>query len=247
MMMQFKRLFIPICLLVLFFLPSLVFAQDNPTLELRLSRDNGFGLGNQMQGNFSYRVSGPDDLVRVEFLMDGEVIGEATEEPFRLRFVTDNFELGRHEMSAVGYTSDGQTLESNTFIGEFVSPQVTGRFIFVVIGFVVVVVAARFLFTRPGSGKTKNGYGMFGGAVCKNCGRPFSRHWWGLNLLATRYDRCPHCGKWQGTSAASAEQLAAAEAFARELDGVDVAAPETEDDSAEKLRKQLDDSRFEDL
>jgi hypothetical protein len=68
-----------------------------------------------------------------------------------------------------------------------------------------------------------------------------------LNLLATRYDRCPHCGKWQGTSAATAEQLAAAEAFERELVGGEQAGPEDEMDSAEKLRKQLDDSRFEDL
>jgi hypothetical protein len=74
--------------LVLFFLicvifPVSAFAQDEPALELRLSRDNGYGFGNEMQGKFSYRVNGPDNLVRVEYLMDGEVIAESTSEPFR--------------------------------------------------------------------------------------------------------------------------------------------------------------------
>ena len=239
--------FIAILLILFLALPKVALAQDETQLKLSLSRDNGFGLGNQMQGKFSYRVSGPENLVRVEFLMDGEVIGESTEEPFRLRFVTDDYELGRHELSAVGYTADNQIIESNTFIGEFVSPQITSTFTFAVVGFVIVVIVARFLFFRQGSDEGKKGYGAFGAAVCKNCGRPFSRHWWGLNLLATRYDRCSHCGKWQGTQAANADELAAAEAFAKELDGDTDAAPVSEVDSAEKLRKQLDDSRFEDL
>jgi hypothetical protein len=69
-----------------------------------------------------------------------------------------------------------------------------------------------------------------------------------LNLLTTRYDRCPHCGKWQGTTQATGQQLADAEAFARELDGeTSTTAPHSQPDTAEKLRKELDDSRFEDL
>lgn len=239
------RLSLIFLLLILLF-PTLAFAQDEPSLRLSLSRDNGFGLGNQMQGNFSYRVSGPDDLVRVEYLMDGEVIGESTAEPFRFRFVTDDFELGIHEMSAVGYTADGQTLQSNVIRGDFVSPQVTGRFTIGVVGFVVVVIAARFLFFRDRSGKTKKGYGFFGGVVCANCKRPFAGHWWALNLLASRYDRCPHCGKWQGTRPATADQLAEAEAYEAALVG-EQSRPDSEMEAEEKRRKQLEDSRFEDI
>jgi hypothetical protein len=149
-------------------------------------------------------------------------------------------------MSAVGYTADGERLQSNAFIGEFVSPEVTSRFIFVVIGIVVVIVLGRFLFFRQGSSRPKKGYGAFGAAVCSNCGRPFSRHWWGLNLLTSKFDRCPHCGKWQGTRIATADQLAAAEAFHNGLDKAGPNNPESDIDSAEKLRKQLDDSRFQD-
>jgi hypothetical protein len=233
-----------ICLLISLMFPALVLAQDDPALQLRLSRDNGYGLGSQMQGHFSYRVSGPENLVRVEYLMDGEVIGESTEEPFRFRFITDNFELGIHEMSAVGYTADGQVLNSNVIRGDFVDPQVGNTFIIAIIGLSVVVIGVRLLFFRQGSGKAKKGYGAFGGAVCSNCKRPFSQHWWALNLLAARYDRCPHCGKWQATRTATAEQLAEAEAYETSL--TSPAHPEGEADEKEKLRKQLDDSRFED-
>jgi hypothetical protein len=122
---------------------------------------------------------------------------------------------------------------------------VTNRFVIGVVGFAVVVVAARFLFFRDRSGKAKKGYGAFGGVVCSNCKRPFAGHWWALNLLAARYDRCPHCGKWQGTRTATAEQLAEAEAYEASLGGP--AHSESEMDEKEKLRKQLDDSRFEDI
>jgi hypothetical protein len=241
-----KRRFVVLSLIILLLVPALVFAQDETELSLGINRDNGFGLGNQMEGNFSYRVSGPDDLVRVEFLMDGEVISESTSEPFRYNFNTNDFELGLHEMSAVGYTADGQTLESNVHRGEFVSAQVSNRFMYIILGLVVVVIGARFLFFRQRSEGTKKGYGVLGGTVCSNCGRPFSRHWWALNLMTIRLDRCPHCGKWQGTRPATAEELAEAEAFEASLSGVP-ARPKSEEDEREKLRKKLDDSRYEDM
>lgn len=248
--MQRKLKLGSIFLLISLIFPALAFAQDEPALQLRLSRDNGYGLGSQMQGHFSYRISGSENLVRVEYLLDGEVIGELTEEPFRFRFVTDNFELGIHEMSAVGYTADGQVLESNVIRGDFVDPQVGNNFVIAIVGFTVVisvvVIGIRLLFFRQGSGKAKQGYGAFGGAVCTNCKRPFGRHWWALNLLATRFDRCPHCGKWQGTRAGTADELAAAEAYEASLGG-GATRPESEVDEQEKRRKLLDDSRFEDI
>jgi hypothetical protein len=199
-----------------------------------------------MQGRFSYRVSGPDDLVRVEFLMDGEVIGEDSEEPFRLNFVTDDYPLGVHQMSAVGYTAGGEVLQSRTITGQFVSPELSSNFSTVIIVFVVIVVGASFLLTWLSRGKPKKGYGFMGGAVCGQCGRPFALHWWSPHLLTTRLDRCPHCGKWQAVRRATAEMLASAEAFAEELDKEGSAAPETELEIKEKRRRQLDDSRFED-
>ena len=50
--------------------------EEAPALSLRLNRDFGYGSGLQIQGRLSYRVDAADDVVRVEFLLDDEVIGE---------------------------------------------------------------------------------------------------------------------------------------------------------------------------
>jgi len=94
---------------------------QNDDLSLRLSRDFGYSLGGRIQGKFSFRVTGPDDLERVVFLVDGEQVGEDTKPPFRLQFRTETFSLGSHTLSATGFTSDGRQLQSNQLHREFVS------------------------------------------------------------------------------------------------------------------------------
>ena len=227
---------------------QLVAAQeDEPQLELRLSRDFGYGSGLQIQGRFSYRVSGPDDLVRVQFLLDDEVIGEATEPPFRLRFQTGDYELGWHTLSAVGYTADGRELRSETLQRNFVPAQNSIYIIIAAAGLIVAFRAVSYFLTRDRSGgQQRQGYGIYGGAVCPKCGRPFSRHWWSPGLLVGRLDRCPHCGKWSLVSRATPQMLASAEAFARELDEEAQAEVEmVEEDEQEKLRRRIEESRYD--
>ncbi len=76
-------------------------------LTLRLRRDFGSAVGVQIRGTFSYHVTGPANLERVVFLLDGEPIGEDREPPFRLQFRTESYETGLRTLSAVGYTSRG--------------------------------------------------------------------------------------------------------------------------------------------
>jgi hypothetical protein len=99
------------------------YAQDGEELRLRLNRDFGYSAigSGQIQGTFSMIVSGPEDLSRVVFYLDDQVLDEVVEAPFRLRFVTDNYALGDHSLSAIGYTADGRELRSNIIRTEFVS------------------------------------------------------------------------------------------------------------------------------
>jgi hypothetical protein len=241
-----QRLFVVLsCLLFMAAAAPAQAQDDEPGLILRLRRDFGYGAGARMQGRFSYRVTGPDDLERVEFLMDDVMIGGVTEPPFNFQFQTEQFEIGPHQMSAIGYTAGGELLMSNTIGGQFVSGQSAGLSTGIVVGGILLLVIAfriaSHLVTRQKSGP---GYGMLGGTVCPNCGRPFARHWWAFNMLAVRLDRCPHCKKWVSTTRATAEQLAAAETFARELDeegGQPVLDPARHEDA---LRQNLDDSRY---
>jgi len=86
-------------------------------------------------------------------------------------------------------------------------------------------------------------YGLSGGTICPNCGRPYSRHIWAPNVVIGKFDRCPHCGKWRVVQRLSTATLRAAEQA--ELEGSEPSLPETPLSEEEKLRRLLDDSRFE--
>lgn len=234
-----------------------VTAQEDSAIRLRLSRDFGYSSGTgKIQGTFSMRVSGPDDFMRVVYYIDGREIGESEEEPFRLRFQTGDFNLGVHTVYAIGITEDGRRLESNHIRAEFVCadegwgaamdilvPMLGLIFLAIVLSFAAVLLTSRKLKALP-LGAPRD-YGFAGGTICPRCQRPFSRHILAPNLLVGKLERCPFCGKWGVVKAEPIEKLRAAEAA--ELAGsgdVEGASSMSED---ERLRKELEESRFQDL
>lgn len=244
--MRIKIKYFGLAILWLLFSAVTVLAQETPPLQLRLSRDFGYGAGDQVQGTFSFRVEGPDNLTRVVFLIDGEPIGEDTEAPFRLQFNTDTYAAGRHTLSAIGYTADGRELTSNEISRNFITRSESRRssaLILAVIG--GLIVAGRLITAwitkrgrKPGEVAVS---GPLGGAICPRCGRPFPLHFWGFRLLFTRLERCSHCGRWVFVNRAHPAALqAAAEAMRDE----ETDSPPTVDPE-ETLRRRLEDSRFD--
>lgn len=226
-------------------------AQEESALRLSLTKNFGSNLGASIQGTFTYRVSGPDDLVRVVFFMDGVEIGEDAEVPFRWQFNTNDYALGTHEMRAVGYTGNGRELQSNALQRQFVSSRDSTRSVlWIVIPILVLSLGGRLLsswITNRGGGRTNQPAisGPFGGTLCPKCGRPFAMHIWGFNVVAGKYDRCPHCGRWSLVRRVHPDILRnAAEAFAEdEAEDTAVSHPA---DSPESFTKRLEDSRFDD-
>lgn len=232
-------------------------AQGEEALTLSLSRDWGYSSGTgRIQGRFSMKVSGPDSLTRVVFLVDGKPIGEDTEAPFRLQFHTGDYPLGVHVLSAIGYTEEGRQLFSNEIRREFVSAEegwsIAVKFLIPVIGITFAMMLIAFVFpVLLGRGKrtalplgAHRTYGPFGGTICPKCGRPFSIHLWSLNIGFKRLDRCPFCGKWSLVRAHPLQELRAAET-AELKSGQTVEAPALSAD--ERLRKELDESRYLDV
>src|SRR5512133_3462259 len=84
-------------------------AQAVQELQFSVSRDFGSsdGTGN-IQGTFSMKVTGPSNLMKVQFYIDNTIIAEDTEPPFQVQFVTDDYAPGKHSMHAIGYTGDGR-------------------------------------------------------------------------------------------------------------------------------------------
>ena len=238
-----------------------VLAQEQG-LTISVNKQFGYNMGSQIQGTFKIRVRGPEDLTAVTFLLDGEMLGEATAAPFELSFKTGEYTPGWHEIVATGTTSGGQSLTSRTLSFQFVSAEDAGRaaakLIVPILVLVVVAVLATGVFPLL-SGRKKpavydlasytpdqpRSYGVLGGVVCPKCGRPFGMHWWGFNIsFVGKYDRCPRCGKWSLVRRSSREELMAAEAA--EYAAHTASSPRPAPSAEEKLREQLDNSRFTD-
>ena len=227
-------------------------AQTDNQLTLTLNRDFGAGFGSNIQGTFSFRVSGPEDLTSVTFYIDDEIVGEDSEAPFRLQFKTGDFPLGVRTLHAVGLSQDGQSLTSNSIQRNFISSSSAIRTaLYTIIPIILLVVGGGLLSSwiansgRKSSGKSvTNVHGSFGGTICPKCNKPFAMHIWGLNIVVGKYDRCPHCKKWSVVRRvnsdlldASAEAMAQAESAAEKLNPIN--------DSDDDLRKRLDDSKFD--
>ncbi len=254
-----KRLFISLLTIgALLLIVTPAQAQSETEITLNLSRDFGYSSGTgKIQGTFSMKVSGPENLTRVVFLIDDEILGEDSEAPYKLQFSTGDHPLGTHTLRAIGYTADGRELNSNDRRVEFVSAeegwQAAGKIILPILGLVIVVtVISSVIPALTGRGKkgslpmgAPRSYGLLGGAICPKCGRPFSIHVFGLNLVTGRLDRCPHCGKWSLVRRAGPTDLKAAEeAELQEAQETGETPLRSEEDN---LRKALDDSKFHDL
>jgi len=242
--MKKAALFVVACFVLAFASP--VYAQDNG-LSLRMSRDFGYaGFSNDIEGLYSLRAEGPANLARVEFYIDSTLIGTVTQEPFRLQFTTKDHEPGEHTMYAIGYTADGRELRSNEITRIFLSAEESrgkiGQLILpllgIVLGITLVGSVLPTLLTRrkPERGK----YGLSGGGVCPNCSLPFPLKFFGFNMGARKFDRCPHCGKWVMVRRAKKDELAEAEARWAAQDAPDAAAPRRKRED-----EQIDESRYD--
>lgn len=242
-------------LLALFLLaasPALAQGEESE-LKINLRRDWGYGgFGGDIQGNFSLTAEGPADLVQVRYFLDEEtLLGEATEPPYRVAFVTDDYPPGEHTLVAVGVRADGTEIRSVALVRLFLSREETGNMLgrigvpllVIVLGLMAVSALAPLLAGRRKKAHRPGQYGWLGGAVCPKCGKPFSLNVLGLKLGFSRLEHCPHCRKWSLVRRAGAEELAAAEAqlAAEEQAGGLAPAP----DPQEALRKQLDDTRYD--
>jgi len=223
-------------------------------LTLSLSRDFGYGgFNGDIQGTFSVKASGPANLERVQFFLDETLLGEDTEAPFAIQFVTDNYPTGAHVFSAVGYSTDGKQLKSQTISALFVSKEEGSAaalkmivpILVVVFGAMAISAITAMINVRKGkklpAGATRS-Y-AFGGGICPKCKRPFGFQLVSMNIIVGKLTPCPHCGKWSVVKRATMSELHAAELA--ELDTDQAQIHEASDE--EKLRKELDDSKYQNL
>ncbi|MEA2008312.1 MAG: hypothetical protein U9O54_04260 [Chloroflexota bacterium] len=244
-----SKTFLLLLVAALFVMPGIASAQeDDPTLSLRLNRNFGYGGLGKIQGRFTLEVEAAENLSRVEFFVDGDLMGVVEQAPFDYQFHTENYSSERHVFSAIGYTSDNLVLRSNQISKIILSSedawaetqQMIVPILVLVGGLTLLGLVVPFLLGRKKDFKIGE-YGLAGGAVCPRCELPFSRHLLSPNLLVGKLARCPHCGKWSIVPRASGKRLEEAEARFRSADSpLPVESP-----SEESLKRMLEESRFE--
>jgi Zn ribbon nucleic-acid-binding protein len=253
--MSRKRLFLCGVIFILLATAPPVMAQQSE-YTLGVHRDNGYGGGDQIRGSFTVDIYPAANIQQVTFLIDGKVMAEVKAEPFKFSFKTDDYGIGWHDLSAVVLTLDGRSVTTSSRRFEFVSAEVEMQAVGKILGIVggalagvaIIVVLLNVLIFRKRPKRTlpmgaARKFGIAGGAICPNCKRAFSRHWWAPNVGLSKYDRCDYCGKWSRVRAASPQELDAA--IKAELEGSqpEVQPAQTEE---EKLKEMLDKSRYMD-
>jgi len=192
---------------------------------INLRRDFGYGAGSTVRGTFTISLAGDESQVSsVEFLIDGEVLAKVTSAPFKFQFHTDDYGIGIHQLGALVILDDGSVETTKTASFNFISKQDERSSIVaifaaiggaILLGLVIFWLVQSLVIKKKPVGANAAGsprsYGMLGATICPKCGRPFSRHIWGFNLVVGKLDRCEHCGKWSMTTQATPEALRAAE------------------------------------
>jgi hypothetical protein len=114
-------------------------AAAEPTLSTSFYKNNGYGMGDDMGGEWTLNTSVSSDVVFVEFYLDDQLQFNATTAPFSWHFDTSNYTEGQHTFHVVAYNSDGESADT-TFQRNFVG--YSADFVVYIIVIVVVVLVA---------------------------------------------------------------------------------------------------------
>lgn len=231
--------FLLIALLGLSF--TAVFAQDSLQFGLRLRRDWGYGAGADIQGRVTLSLTGETGkLSKVVFYMDDAVMAELNEAPYSFSFSTDNYPSGLRRMGAVVFTSDGASQEvapiSYNFLSQEAANSTATKVIVLAVAVVLISTGLSFFISKRSKASETASGGINGLAVCQQCGKTFPRSFLGLNVVVGKFERCPHCGKWQLTRRASPLEIQLADSRNK---------PKTDSLPKTKTEKdELEDSKF---
>lgn len=88
-------------------LASLESATALPSIDLSLYKDNGYGVGNDMNGKWTLNAEVSSDVTIVEFYLDGQLVSNDTSAPFSWSFDTADYSNGLHLFRGVAY-ADGE-------------------------------------------------------------------------------------------------------------------------------------------
>ncbi len=109
-----------------------------PTISLSWYKNNGYGLGNDIGGQWTITAVASSDVTNVEFYLNGNLQQNDTSTPFAWAFNTADYSLGTHTIKAVAYNIEGQTAMTEA---ERNFVEYSMNILWVIIGVAVAIVA----------------------------------------------------------------------------------------------------------
>ena len=224
---------------------------------LNITRTFGSDTGTgKIRGTFELKVIGDQHAIeKVSYRLDGEEMALVEEPPFAYKFQTQDHADGEHTLSAQVTTLSGDLIETPGRKFRFMSneEQFTsmGRILGIVFGVVIGLMLIGVLFQIVifgGKGLRKlplgeqRNYGFKGGGICPSCKRPFAFHWFSINLIGAKIDRCDFCGRFNYIKSRSLDELRAAERD--ELMQAQPEVPIAEKSEEEKIKDMLEQSKY---
>ena len=149
-----------LCLLLVclvFVLPCFLVAAA-PTVSLSFYKNNGYGLGGDMSGQWTVNTAVSPDVVYVEFYLDDQLQFNDTSAPFSWQFATENYPLGNHTIEAVAFDASGEnaTAQVQRNFVDVPTTYVLGIVIAVVVVVLVIAVLVSVYRIRKTKRKTMN-------------------------------------------------------------------------------------------
>jgi hypothetical protein len=88
---------------------ALLFGGAKPSIDLGFERNNGYGIGIEIGGLWTVSANVSQEVVYVEFYLDGQLQLNDTSAPFSWQFETSNYSPGSQAIKAVVHDSLGDT------------------------------------------------------------------------------------------------------------------------------------------
>jgi hypothetical protein len=140
--LKFKGTCVLLLLLMLSLTCSNLLAMAKPTLTLDFRRNNGYGMGNNLNGDWTINTIISQNVTHVEFYLDDLLMLNDSVAPFSWSFNTGDYSMGSHTIKVVAYDSLGEAAiqEMPEDFIEYPLLYVTG-----IISFVLIVTIVIFL------------------------------------------------------------------------------------------------------
>lgn len=106
--MKLNTKIVSICLISVVLALSTGGALAAPTVSLSWYKNNGYGWGNDIGGEWTITADVSSDVTHVEFYVDDALVHNVTEAPFKWAFNTADYSNGEHTIIAIAYNDTGE-------------------------------------------------------------------------------------------------------------------------------------------